>query len=133
MWEMNWLAVIGAALAGFVIGGIWYGPLFGKVWQREAGLSDADIKNANMPLTFGTTFLLNLLAAFILAHVLATFGTPGLSLSVQIAGGIGLAFIATSIGVNYLFARKSLKLFVIDAGYWIVIYSVMGAVLSLAH
>ena len=133
MWDLNWLAVIGAALAGFVIGGLWYGPLFGKVWQREAGLSDADLQNANMPLIFGTTFLLNLLAAFILAHVLVTFGRPGLSLSVQIAGGIGLAFIATSVGVNYLFARKSLKLFVIDAGYWVVIYSVMGLVLSLAH
>ena len=133
MLGMNWIVVVGAALAGFVIGGLWYGPLFGKVWQRESELSDSDIKNANMPLIFGTTFLLNLLAAFILAHVLATFGAPGLSLSVQIAGGIGLAFVATSIGVNYLFARKTLKLFVIDAGYWIVIYSVMGAVLSLAH
>ena len=133
MLGMNWIVVVGAALAGFAIGGLWYGPLFGKVWQREAGLSDADIKNANMPLIFGTTFLLNLLAAFILAHVLATFGAPGLSLSVQIAGGIGLAFVATSIGVNYLFARKTLKLFVIDAGYWLVLYSVMGAVLSLAH
>lgn len=86
-----------------------------------------------MPLIFGTTFLLNLSAAFILAHVLATSRTPGLLLSVQIAGGIGLAFIATSIGVNYLFARKSLKLFVIDAGYLMVIHSVMGAVLSLAQ
>jgi len=133
MWDLNWLAVIGAALAGFVIGGLWYGPLFGKVWQREAGLSDADLQNANMPLIFGTTFFLNLLAAFILAHVLVTFGRPGLSLSVQIAGGIGLAFIATSVGVNYLFARKSVKLFLIDAGYWVVIYSVMGLVLSLAH
>ena len=46
----------------------------------------------------------------------------------MIGFGIGLGFIATSIGVNYLFARKSLKLFLIDAGYWTVVYTAMGAV-----
>ena len=38
------------------------------------------------------------------------------------------SFVATSIGVNYLFARKSLKLFLIDGGYWTVVYTAMGAV-----
>jgi Protein of unknown function (DUF1761) len=128
MWEMNWIALIGAAVAGFVVGGLWYGPLFGKVWQRESGLSDEAIKDANMPLIFGTVFVLNLFAAFILGHVLATYGRPGLDVSAMVGFGIGLGFVATSIGVNYLFARKSLKLFWIDAGYWTVIYTAMGAI-----
>ena len=60
MWQMNWLAVVGAALAGFVIGGLWYGPLLGKVWQRESGLSDEALKNGSMVQIFGLTFVLNL-------------------------------------------------------------------------
>lgn len=131
MWNISWLAVVAAAVAGFVIGGIWYGPLFGKPWQRESGLSDDAVKNANMPMIFGTTFVLNLFAAFILGHVLATYGNPPLATAIMIAGGVGLGFVATSIGVNYLFSRKSLKLFAIDAGYWVVIYSVMGAIFGL--
>ena len=128
MWQMNWIAVIGAALAGFVIGGLWYGPLFSKVWQRESGLTDEQLKGANMAQIFGLTFVLNLVASFILGHVMDTYQHPGLHISAMIGFGIGLGFIATSIGVNYLFARKSLKLFLIDGGYWTVVYTVMGAI-----
>ena len=131
MFDVNWLGVLAAAVAGFLIGGLWYGPLLGKAWQRESGLSDESIKGANMPLIFGTTFLLNLFAAFILAHVLDTYGEPGLELAIMIAGGIALGFIVTSIGVNYLFARKSLKLFLIDSGYWLLNYVAMGAILAI--
>lgn len=128
MWETNWIAVLGAALAGFVIGGLWYGPLLGKAWQAESGLSDEAMKSANMGRIFGLTFVLNLVAAFILAHVMATYQHPGLHISAMIGFGIGLGFVATSIGVNYLFARKSLKLFLIDGGYWTLVYTVMGAI-----
>ncbi len=128
MWQMNWIAVIGAALAGFLIGGIWYGPLFSKVWQRESGLTDEAMKNASMAQIFGLTFVLNLVASFILGHVMDTYQHPGLHISAMIGFGIGLGFVATSIGVNYLFARKSMKLFLIDGGYWTVVYTVMGAI-----
>ena len=125
---MNGLAVLGAALAGFLIGGLWYGPVFGKAWQAESGLSDEAMKNASMVQIFGLTFILNLIASFILGHVMATYGHPGLHISAMIGFGVGLGFVATSIGVNYLFARKSMKLFLIDGGYWTVVYTVMGAV-----
>ncbi len=128
MWEMNWIAVIGAALAGFAIGGVWYGPLLGKAWQKESGLSDEAMKNANMAQIFALTFVLNLISSFILGHVMATYGHPGLHIAAMIGFGVGLGFVATSIGVNYLFARKSLKLFLIDGGYWTVVYTVMGAI-----
>lgn len=128
MWEISWIALLVAAVAGFAVGGVWYGPLFGKAWQVEAGVTDEMAKSANMPVLFGTVFLLNLFAAFILGHVLATYGRPPLWTSIMIAGGVGLGFIATALGVNYLFARKSIKLFAIDAGYWVVIYSLMGAI-----
>jgi len=131
MWEISWIAVLGAAVAGFVIGGLWYGPLFGKAWQKEAGMTEESINGANMPLIFGLTFVLNLVAALFLGHVLAAFGRPDLAPSALIGGEVGLAFVATSIGVIYLFTRKSLKLFFIDGAYWTVVYTAMGAVFGL--
>ncbi len=128
LWNISWVAVFVAAVAGFGVGGLWYGPLFAKAWQREAGLSDEEIASSNMPLIFGGTFVLNLIGAFILGHILSTYGRPGLYTSTLVGLGLGLAPIATSIGVNYLFQRKSLTLFFIDAGYWVVIYTVMGAI-----
>mgnify|MGYP003505857628 FL=1 len=132
MWNVNWLEIIGAALVGFAIGGVWYGPVFGKAWQRLSGLSDEAVQNANMAVIFGGTFVLNLLASLMLAHMFSAAGNPGLRISTQMGFGIGLFFVATSIGVNYLFSRKPLKLFFIDAGYWIVAYAAMGLVFGLS-
>jgi hypothetical protein len=131
--HFHWLAIILAALAGFLVGGLWYGPLFGKAWMKARGLSEEELKGgANMPLIFGTTFVLNLIAAFMLDHLYQTYDAPvGLHYSLVIASIIGVGFIATSIGVNYLFSRMPRSLFLIDAGYWIVIYLVMGAIFGL--
>ncbi|WP_222950479.1 DUF1761 domain-containing protein [Sphingomonas sp. JC676] len=131
--HFHWLAIVVAALAGFMVGGIWYGPLFGKAWMKARGLSEEQLKSgANMPLIFGTTFVLNLVAAFMLDHLYQTYDAPvGLHHSLVIASIIGVGFIATSIGVNYLFSRMPRALFLIDAGYWIVIYLVMGAIFGL--
>ena len=133
MWDINWIAMVLAALAGFLVGGVWYGPLFMKAWQAEAGITVEQMRSRKPAIVFGGAFLLNLFAAFILGHVLATYGKPDLGVSIMIAGGVALGFIATSFGVNYLFASKSLKLFAIDAGYWVVIYSLMGAIFGWFH
>ncbi len=130
MWEMSWIAVVGAALSGFVIGGLWYGPLFLKAWQREAGVTDDQMKARHPAKVFGGAFLLNLLAAFILGHVFASYSGLSFTSTVLTAGGVALGFIVPAIGVNYLFAAKSFKLFLIDAGYWTVTYHVMGLVFA---
>ena len=128
MWEINLIAVGACAVASLALGFVWYGPLFGKAWQREWGLSDEAMKNANMGVIFGGFVVLNLIAAYILGHVLATYGGPGLKPSTMIGFGVGLGFVATAIGGNYLFARRSLKLFLIDGGYWTLLYTAMGAI-----
>ncbi|MEP9357165.1 DUF1761 domain-containing protein [Sphingomonas sp. KR3-1] len=131
--HFHWLAIVGAALAGFVVGGLWYGPLFGKAWMQARGIDAAAAKTgANMPLIFGGTFVLNLVAAFMLDHLYLTYDAPvGQHHALVIAGIIGTGFITTSIGVNYLFSRLPRALFLIDAGYWIVMYLVMGAIFGL--
>ena len=129
--QIHWIAILVAAASGFLIGGIWYGPLFGKAWQAARGLSEEAMKNANMPMIFGLTFLLNLFAAFILDHTLSTYSGLSVATIVQIASGVALGFIIPAIGVNYLFSRQSLKLFLIDGGYWFAIYTVMGVEFAL--
>ena len=129
--ETHWLAVIVAAILGFVIGGLWYGPVFGKKWQSLSELSDERMQAANMPMIFALVALLNLFSAFILDHVLGTYGRPDLSVTMMITGGIALAFVVPAFAINYLFARKPLALFAIDAGYWLLIYVAMGAALSI--
>lgn len=130
MANANILAILIAAASGFLVGGIWYGPLFGKAWQRAIGLSDDELKSANMIKIFGITFLFSLLSAVFLGHLLAHFDTDFYR-TMMISTGIALGFVAPAIGTNYLYGRKSGKLFAIDAGYWIVFYAAMGLVFGL--
>src|SRR5688500_11790284 len=69
--ELNIWAVLAAAVATFLIGGLWYSPLlFARVWQREAGLSDERLRNGNPGLIFGLAFVLAVIAAFVFAMFL---------------------------------------------------------------
>ena len=69
--EFNILAVLTAAAASFVLGGLWYSPmLFGKAWQRQTGLSDEQLRGGNMALIFGLSFVLSLAAALVFAMFL---------------------------------------------------------------
>jgi len=129
MWDVNWLAVLLGALAGFLVGGVWYGPLMGKRWMGAVGLSEDQLKSGNMALIYGLTFVFSLIASWTLAHTFATYGRD-LSFEVKVltALGVALGFIVPAIGTNYLFSHKSRTLFFIDAGYWLLFYAAMGAV-----
>lgn len=129
---LNYLAVLAAAVLAFVIGGAWYSPaLFGKTWQRETGLSDAQLQARNPALIFGLSFVLALVAALVFAMFLGP--KPALSLALPAGAMAGIAWVSTSFGINYLFERKSLTLFLVNAGYHTVQFTTMGLVLGLWH
>ena len=127
--EINWLSVIVASIVAFGIGGVWYSPLmFSKIWQKELKLSDEAIKDANMGLIFGLTFILNIIGAAVLDIFIGSESTFFSGLFVGLL--VSLAWSTTALGINYLFARKSFKLFLIDAGYFVTFFIIMGAILG---
>jgi hypothetical protein len=130
--EFNLLAVIAAALATFVLGGLWYSPvLFGKAWQREAGVTDEQMRSSNKALIFGLTFVLSLVAAFVFAMFLGP--RPPVNLGLGAGFSAGLCWVAASFGINYLFEQRSLKLWLINAGYHTLQFTIIGLILALWH
>ena len=131
--EIHWLAVIAAAVAAFMVGGIWYSVLFGKAWMAARGVTEEQVKagGGNVGMMFGITFLLDVLIAFVLDHTLGTYGNPDLSLTLMVAGGIAAGFIIPAMAVNYLYQQATLKHFLIDAGHWLAALLAMGLVLEL--
>ena len=125
--SINWLAVIVAALSAFVIGALWYGPLFGTAWMNESGLTEEDITSANMPVIYGTAFVLE----FVIAVNLAYF-VDGSSVALGALYGFfaGFGWIAMAMGVTYLFSQKSLTLWAIDSFYFVVSLTLMGVILT---
>lgn len=130
--DINWLAVVAAAIATFLLGGLWYSPaLLARIWQREAGLSDDTLKAANPAVTFGGSFVLSLIAAAVFAMFLGP--DPGLGFAVGAGVAAGLGWVATSFGINYLFERKSLPLFLINGGFHTLQFTLFGLILGLWH
>ncbi len=129
MFDVNWLAVVLAALTGFAVGGVWYGPVMGRRWMGAVGLTEEQVRQGSMPLIYGGAFAFSLLASWTLAHTFATY-TQDLSVLVKVmtAFGVALGFIVPAIGTNYLFSQKSKTLFFIDAAYWLLFYIAMGLV-----
>jgi hypothetical protein len=133
MANANLLAILVAAATGLLIGGLWYGPLFGKAWMAEHGFTQQQLRSGNMLKIYGLTFAFSVLSAVFLGHLLAFFDTSARA-TLMISVGIALGYIIPAIGTNYLFSRKLGKLFAIDAGYWLTFYAAMGSVfLLLGH
>lgn len=153
--EPNYLAILVAALSSFVVGFIWYNPkVFGNTWMREIGMTEESAKKGNMAKIFGLTFVFAIMLAFFMPTlVIHQVG------AVQLAGGnandeaflaymqvhgeafrtfrhgalhgcMASLFIALPIiGTNALFEQKSFKYVAITAGYWVVVMTIMGAII----
>jgi hypothetical protein len=135
--SVNWLAVIAATAAAFVVGFVWFGPkTFFPVWWRAMGKSPDDQPVSDR---MGTVFGLTLLGAFVQALVLALVigavraggndvgGLAGLGIGVLM--GVGFAA-ATSLS-HRLFAGQGLKVWAIEVGGDIAQLAAMGLVLGL--
>lgn len=117
-----------AAVATFVLGGIWYGPLFGKTWLAASGLSEEDVQDSHPAKTFGIAFVSQLIAAFALSFFLSG---ADLMAALRVGTYIGLGIASTALATNYVFEQKSMKLFLVNAGY-ISVGTVLMAVIIAA-
>lgn len=121
-----WPVLAGAA-AFFAVGALWYGLLFSKPWQRAAGLSNTQLREGNMAVIFGLTLAFEMLIAMVLWHLLVRTDPKPLVVMMMAVGFAGGVMIP-AIGINYLYLRKPLALFLIDAGHFLTGMAAMGAV-----
>ena len=63
--NVNFLAVIVAALVPMLVGFIWYNSkVFGNAWMQACGLTEEKMKGANMAAVFGVSLILSFLLSF---------------------------------------------------------------------
>ncbi|MBL8642835.1 MAG: DUF1761 domain-containing protein [Rhodospirillaceae bacterium] len=124
--DVNLLAVPVAALTVFVIGGPWYGPLFGKAWHAATGVTQEKV--GHPAKVFGMAFVFGLIGALAVAVVAGP--APTLPDATVSGLGVGVAA-AAAFGINYQFAAKPLGLLLIDGVYSLALFTAMGAVIGL--
>ena len=130
--EVNWIAVGLCAVSSLVLGAIWYSPaLFARQWQTAAGLSEEQASSGNISVIFGTAFLLSLVAAAVFAMFLGTEMSVGAATAAGFAAG--LCWVAASYGINYLFERRPMRLWLINGGYHTLQFTLFGLILGLMN
>jgi hypothetical protein len=134
---INFLAILVCGFVYMVIGMVWYGPLFGKMWRGLVGLTEKkmeEIKKKGMAQTYLTSFLLSLVMAYVLDHFI-WFTSPGaVSVTIGIKTGIWVwvGFVATTGTAGYLYyaEKKPWMLYVLDNGNWLINLVLFGIILS---
>lgn len=78
--EINWLAVLVAALVPMVMGFIYYNPkVMGTIWMKAADVTEEKMKGGNMGLIFGLSFFFSLMLALSMNNLtIHQFNIPGL-------------------------------------------------------
>ncbi|MCB1455085.1 MAG: DUF1761 domain-containing protein [Nitratireductor sp.] len=126
---INYLAVVFAAVAAFVIGAFYYG-LLSKPWMRAARLSPDAAKMD--PVVFVTSFVAELVMAWVLAGVIGHLGAGEVSLWNGVVSGafVWLGFIATTLVVNQRYEGFGWNLTIIDGLHWLLVSLAMGAIIG---
>lgn len=130
---INIWAVLLGTLALWALGALWYSPvLFGKIWQKEVDFKEEGIKKVNMALIFGLSFLAMLFMVWALNFVINSHKPEEVSMLKGLYYGafIGCFFSMTTMGINYLYQRRSLALWLIDGSYMIIGLSIAGMILG---
>ena len=130
---LNWPAIAVAALAYFALGSLWYSPLlFVKKWigYLKIDVNDPNAKKG-MGVMFGGSFVMmaiQCIAIAILAERLGIRGEGWMS-GLKLGALTGCCFCAATVGVNYLYEKKPIGLFLINAGYAVVGNIIAGIII----
>ena len=125
---VNWWAIFTATALAFVLGGLWYGPLFGAAWLDAIGKTEADLEPSATP--FVVSFFAALLTAVVLALLLVPLQVDGWLDGALLGLFVGVGFIATAMASDASFCRWGLKLFLIQSGYRVVYSVLIGGILG---
>ncbi|MGC1390157.1 MAG: DUF1761 domain-containing protein [Bacteroidales bacterium] len=129
--HVNYLAIIVAAIANYLIATIWYAVIFGKVWQKLTGITDMKPAPVNILLVLIGSFVLS----FVLYHSIV-FGNAYFRMS-GIGGGLmggffgWVGYIAPVTLSTKLYEKKPWGLWLLDNTFWLISLLVMGVILSL--
>jgi hypothetical protein len=135
---INWMAVLIAVVANFILGFLWYTPLFGNAWAKEMRF-DRTVKPTSGEMAKGMIIMIigNFFFAFVFANNMAAWSfVPGMN-EMPAAGTIMNAAIFTWLGFylpvdigTVTWEKKSWKLFWINTGYHLAMLLVTATILT---
>ncbi|MBS0190293.1 MAG: DUF1761 domain-containing protein [Phycisphaerales bacterium] len=132
--SVHWLAILAAGVAMFLIGGVWYGALFAKLWQRLHGYTDEQVKamqQARPPhVFFGLMIFSYLVGAFVMAVMVVSLDLNG-AFAGAVLGAFLWLFATTAIGLtDHITRTRPIAAYFLDSSYQLVAFMAAGIILA---
>jgi hypothetical protein len=127
---MNYVALLVAAVTRFVIGGVWYSPaMFGPAWHKLLGLSP-DTTRPLAARACAIDFAAGLVSAIALVALDAAMGAHTAAAGVSAALVVWFGFVAATSFAQATYEQRPLRLYGINAGFQLIAFITMGAILG---
>jgi hypothetical protein len=128
---LHLLAILVVALIAFMLGGLWYSVLFGKMWMKEMHFTEEQMKSKEgIGRIFGGAFLLTLVSTITLATLIAAHRINQVPAGIEMGLFVGIGLVAARHATNALFEKRTLRHVLIVAGYDVTLCAMQGAILA---
>lgn len=130
--NVNWVAIVVAALASYAVGAVWYSkPFLGERWMKLTGQKNKKMKANDMSVSLGLSGILALVIATGLATLMCALDFTSWQQGAFLGVLVALVFVSANRGVHSLFDKRGgLELFIINVGHDLVYFALAGAIIG---
>lgn len=130
---VNWLAVLVAAVAYFMLGALWYSKsLFGSKWAKAVGMDMNDPnKGKGMGKMMAGTFVLILVTCIGIALLVNRIDLVSVASGLKLGLITGLCFATTAVSISFIYESRPTALYLIDCGYHLAGHLIAAIILVL--
>jgi len=128
--KTNYLAIVVAAIAYFLLGGLWYGVLFHKAWMNLEQMTIEQARGVSHVIPYIVSFLLELLVAYSLAQLCIWRNANTASRGASVGVLVWVGFVGPIALMTYMFEMRPRALYAINEFYPLAGLILMGAILG---
>ena len=127
--QVNFAAVLTAAVIQWILGWLWYGVLFKKDYTALVQKEGATPSSAGGVMAL--IFIANLILCFALVKIVVLTGWTTFGRGSLVGAVCGLGFVAPPMFAQHISEKQPFKLFGINALYWLIAMYLSGGVLAI--
>lgn len=128
--KTNYLAVIVAAIAYWLLGAIWYGVVFGEAWMALEHMTEEQARSMNPVLPYVITLVLNVLIAYALAQICIWRNADTLGRGASVGVLLWIGFVGPVTFTTYMYEMRPKELYAINQFFPLAGFVLMGAILG---
>ena len=132
--SLNYLAIVAGVIINQVMGAAWYSGL-GKPWMAEVGFTQEELEAVRGTPRQWVPYIVAILCALVFTSCLAVLtqltGADSVGDGLALGLLVAIGFVATSYATTYSFEDRSVRLFLINTGYPVISYAIIGVMLAI--